>query len=575
MTPRPGGRVQRAATVWWEAVSGGAFYNRWSAWLSLVLASLVAVPTLEQGAPTGYAKAVIVAAIGWVLLAAMAVPAAIAERRWSSRTARGVVVLAVLLLAASLRGPLNDLLSVWVWGLNSEGESGFGARAVSNALAALALFSFVAIAHTQYARRRAIGARLENAIAPLRARLRLAQAHADETPEILAATAQRLRADRDRMLAGTIDFEAVSAYAADVRAESHRFEERANATDVAEVSGTDAVDVQPEPRRSLSQRLAAPPWAVAALVYCIATAPFSIPTGGWGIFAIGVVGLVIIDVIGNIVVRWLIPAPGTPGRPVCFIGTWVLAGIAVAALSHAILPGIGMLAYVGIIAFPGLILIVSLSMDAMRVASSAAGRSELILTQVARYVAEETARGSDPLRQAVGLLHGRVQGRCVILAAQADDGTPSATQIAEFRAQTDEAFDDLLSPVNDTEVRRGSLGGTALGPLDRMVAAWRAVMEISLTIAPDAVTALADREVAEGAADVVNEALVNAVKHSGARQASVAVSRAEETGLRVQITSPGTLAAPVHRAAGIGASRPGVTIRQSGADVVLDAVVAG
>ena len=40
--------------IWWRAVTDGAFYNRWSAFLSFVLAAVVGVPTLH-GASVAFA----------------------------------------------------------------------------------------------------------------------------------------------------------------------------------------------------------------------------------------------------------------------------------------------------------------------------------------------------------------------------------------------------------------------------------------------------------------------------------------------------------------------------------------
>lgn len=268
------------------------------------------------------------------------------------------------------------------------------------------------------------------------------------------------------------------------------------------------------------------------------------------------------------------PPEGSAARPALFLGVWVLAGVAVAAWTVFLLPDIGMVGLVGIITIPGLVVVGSLCVDALQVARAAAANSEQLLTRVAHYVAAQTARVSDPLRYAVSLLHGQVQGRCVILAAQADEQPPTAEQLAEFRERTDDAFARMLRPVSDLEVQRGSLGGAAR-PLDRMVAVWRAVMDITVLTEPGAATALADRDVSAEAADVVNEALVNAVKHSGARAARIDLSVADDGRIRVQVASPGILTDAARRQAGLGMRRPDVSIRQSGADVVLVALVPG
>ena len=149
-------RARRAVAIWADAVSGGAFFNRWSTGLSFVLATFVGVPTLDNASLEGYAKAVVVAALGWVVLAVLLVPAAVAERRIRARAARGMTVVAALLLVTCIRTPLNDWLGVQLWGLSSPGH--FGPRTVTNLISAIVLFSLVAVTHAQYAERRATSA---------------------------------------------------------------------------------------------------------------------------------------------------------------------------------------------------------------------------------------------------------------------------------------------------------------------------------------------------------------------------------------------------------------------------------
>ncbi len=561
--------MDRAVGTWWEAVSGGAFYNRWSAALSFIGASVVSVPTLEHATLEGYAKAVVVAALGWAVLAVIVSPAVIAERRLRSRAARGVIVLLALLVATSLRAVLNDAIALGVWGVNSAGA--FGPRSLTNIASGFILFSLVAVALSQYAQHRAIGARLEGALAPMRARLQRAQQQAATTSDMLASAVEQLRVERDRMLAGIVDFDAVRAYSDEVRAESHRFEARAREIEAATAEPEVSVSFTVR-HRSLAERFVPTPWLVIGGVFAVVTLPFSIEAGGVWVALCGALGICVIDLAASAAVRWAIPQPGSRSRPFLYVGVWLLAGVAVAILTLSLLPEIGMIALVGILGVPLLAALVSLCVDALRVARLAAGGAEQLLTRAARFTAEETARVTDPLHQAVGLLHGRVQGRCVILAAHADEETPTPAQLAEFRTQTDDAFAQMLGPMRDLELKRGSVG-SVLGPVERIVAAWRAVMDISLTAAPNVVDALEDRQTSERAAEVVNEALVNAVKHSGARAARVDLEVADGGGVRVRVASPGRLSDSARRSVGIGLRRPGVRVVQSGEDVVLDAVL--
>lgn len=562
-------RVQGVAAIWWRAVTDGAFYNRWSALLSFVLAAVVGVPTVHGASVPGYLQAVVVGAVGWIALAILATPAALAERRLRDRWARGVVVLATLVALCVIRTPLNDLLSIWIWGVGTTGA--FGPRAVTNVISGLAMFSLVSIALSEYARRRAINTRLESALAPMRDRLEVARDQAAEVDEILAATARRLRAARNVMLARPVDFDTVRAYAEEVRGESHLLEARADAADSsAPVSGP--ITISSGPRRTVSERLVAPPWLMVAVIYGFATMAFSVMQGGIAVAALGMVGLISIDLAAGFVTHRVLPAPGAPTRPILFLLVWMLAGAAVVVLSKALLPEIGMVGLVGGIAIPGLAIVVSVCTDALRTANLAATQSQRLLASAARDVAVESARASDPLRHAVGILHGGVQGQCVILAAHADERQPTVSEVAQFRARTDDAFDRLQGPVSDLEVERGSRHGP-LGSLGRVIGAWGAVLTISYAASASAQSALRDRETDERAAEIVTEAFVNAVKHSGARAATVTLVTADNDRVRVRVASPGQLPAADHRAAGIGTRRPDTRIIQSGDDVVLESLL--
>ena len=562
--------VRGVVAIWWRDVTDGTFFNRWSALLSFVLAAIVGVPTVHGASVQGYLQAVVIGALGWVVLAALALPATIAERRLRSRPARGIVVLTTLLALCVVRTPLNDALSLWLWDVGTTGA--FAPRVITNIVSGLAMFSLVAIALSEYARRRAIRARLERALAPMRTRLERARVQAAEVDEVLAATAQRLRASRNVMLARPVDFETVRAYAEKVRTESHLLEARADAVDTsAPASGP--VALAAERRRGVSERLMPPPWFAVALVYGCATLPFSLMHGGVGVAALGMVGLVLIDLAGGLATRRLLPAPGARTRPILFLLVWTLAGIVVAAMSLALLPSIGMVGLVGIITIPGLAIVVSVCVDALRSAHLAATQSQQLLAVTARDVAAESARASDPLRHAVGILHGGVQGQCVILAAHADERQPTVAEVAQFRERTDDAFERMQGPVSDIEVGRGSRHGP-LGSLGRVISAWRAVLDIAYTASAQAQAALRDRDTDERAAEIVTEAFVNAVKHSGARHAVVTLATEDTGRVRVRIVSPGRLPAAEQQASGIGTRNADTRIYQSDDDVVLESFLA-
>ena len=566
-------RARRAVQIWADAVSGGAFFNRWSTGLSFVLATFVGVPTLDNASLEGYAKAVVVAALGWVVLALLLVPAAIAERRIRARAVRGVTVVAALLLVTCIRTPLNDWLGVQLWGLSSAGH--FGPRTVTNLISAIVLFSLVTVTHAQYAERRATSARLRNALATMQVRLSRAREQAALTQQTLADTAARLRAERDIMLAGPLDFDAVRSYADEVRSSSHALE-RLAAEVVEAISEPEVVDTAVRGRRSVSERLVATPWLIVAMVYVIGTLPFSLAAGGLPVVVLGMLGVAAIDLAAGAVVRWVIPDRQGLLRPILFVAVWTAAGVAVAALSLTLLPDIGVVGLVGVIAVPGLVSVLSLCIDAVHQARVVARRAETLLSDVARDLAGETSRAHDPLRRAVSLLHGRVQGRCVVLAAHVDEGDARERHLADFRRETDDAFGRMLG-VEEREhppaTRAGELGDAGAGPIERILGAWGAVLEVTVKTSDRAALAMMDADVARQVVEVVNEALVNAVKHSGARAAVVDLDVADDGRMRVRAVSQGRLREQASGSSGLGTRGIDVTVTQSGDDVVFDALL--
>jgi hypothetical protein len=128
--------------------------------------------------------------------------------------------------------------------------------------------------------------------------------------------------------------------------------------------------------------------------------------------------------------------------------------------------------------------------------------------------ADRVRRAQAPLLHAASTLHGRVQGRCVIFAARVDENPPTADDIAQFRVDTDRALDEVLVPVPTSEIETGAL---------RRMLAGEPIMVLETRI-DDAAASADGAEAAPIVSEVVNEALVNAVKHSGARAARIDIS---------------------------------------------------
>ena len=81
--------------------------------------------------------------------------------------------------------------------------------------------------------------------------------------------------------------------------------------------------------------------------------------------------------------------------------------------------------------------------------------------------------------------------------------------------------------------RVGGLEDAGAGPIERILGAWGAVLEVTVRTSDGAALAMMDADIARRVVEVVNEALVNAVKHSGARSAVVDLDVADDGRMRV------------------------------------------
>ncbi|GAB2698756.1 signal transduction histidine kinase [Microbacterium marinum] len=103
-----------------------------------------------------------------------------------------------------------------------------------------------------------------------------------------------------------------------------------------------------------------------------------------------------------------------------------------------------------------------------------------------------------------------------------------------------------------------------------MLLGWEHVIVVSTSIGDEARPLLEDPDVARHVADAVNEALINAVKHSAAREATVDIS-ASGSLIQVTVTSPGHL--PAVMRSGLGTHELGARITQVDGDVVFRAAI--
>ncbi|SDQ97107.1 hypothetical protein [Microbacterium sp. cf332] len=556
--------------IWWNAVSGGAFYTRWSALTSLIVAALFSVPTVGTPDLDGYLRAVAVAALGWLPLAALIVPVVVAELRSRHAPLRGALVILSLVVVSALRPGINDTLSRALFDVTPTGAP--MARVLTNLATALALFSIVAVITSRHAASRAAKARLDIAFTHLRADGTARAEHARRLRQAIVDTADSLRVERDAMLAGTIDFDGVRAYADRVRGASHRLDALVRAAPQAGVDAGGSVSAgrgeQSRPHTRATHgplRLPAPPWLSVLGLYGCVCFPFAVVVGGPFIAATGVLGGLLLDLATGAVLRRGAPATR---RIAVFVATWASSGTVMAVLTILLLPGIGFLAAVPVLAVPVVAVLLSLCRDALQRVRRDEERAATSLVDAATRSAAAAHRADAESARAVDVLHGRVQGACVVFAAAVDERAAEPADASAFIARTDRAFDELIAPQPAATISVR----TALGEL---VGAWSSVLDVAVRLDPVAEAALdtaSPERVVDIVVSTVNEAFVNAVKHSAARRARVEVEPSPHAGgiVLVRVSAPGSLDPRARRGLGSASAR----VFADGGEVVFERRIA-
>ncbi|POX65704.1 hypothetical protein C3481_15300 [Microbacterium sp. Ru50] len=538
-------------TTWWSAVSGGGFYTRWSAAVSLLVAGIFSVPSVGGVGIEAYLRGAAVAALGWAVLAALLVPVAVAERRMSSRAGRGALVLGALLVVATMRSFVNDAISSALFGIAPSGP--MPSRIATNLVTAVALLSIVAVITSRHAASRAAADRLRAALARVASAEARRQRIAAEAREALVSGIAMLRRSRERMLDGPVDFEAVRAFSEDVRGLSHRVDRLLRSYDD---DGPLEPPLPDDADAPLSMRLVAPPWLSVAPLYALACFPYAVAAGGAGVGLAGLVGGILVDLVAGVAMRrW-----ARPPRPAAFVAVWTAAGAGMSVVTYLFLPRIGVLGLVPVLAVPVVAVLVGLCRDALSRAGADERRAAGGLAEVAREAAEVDE--SAPVRRGVDVLHGRAQGACVVFAARVDERAPTPDEVADFRSRTEAAFRAILHAGSDERMPPGE-------SLDRLIEAWAPAVAVMQQIDDAVRMRLRDPETAERVVSVVTEALVNAVKHSGARRAQVVARVTGSGSLLLRVASPGRLAPRPGR----GLGTIGRRVFQDGGDVVLETVL--
>lgn len=536
-------------TTWWNAVSGGGFYTRWSAAASLLVAGIFSVPSVGGVGIESYLRGATVAVLGWAVLAALLVPVAVAERRLPSRTARGALVLVGLVAVATLRSFVNDAISSALFGIAPGGP--MSSRIATNLVTAVALLSIVAVITSRHAASRAAAERLRSALARVASAEAQRQQIASDSRAVLVTGIAELRRARERMLGGPVDFEAVRAFSEEVRALSHRVDRMRRLPD----AGASAAPLPHEPSARLSLRLIAPRWLSVAPLYAVACMPYAVAAGGPWVGLAGLGGGILVDLVGGAAVRrW-----ARPPRPVAFLAIWTAAGVVMSIVTYLFLPHIGVLGLVPVLAVPVVAVLVALCRDALFRAGADERRAAAGLADVAREAAEVDEGAS--VRRAIDVLHGRAQGACVVFGARVDERAPTPDEVADFRGRTEAAFDDILDDGVSERM-------PASERLDRLIEAWAPAVAVTQHIDDDVRHRLGDPETADRVVSLVTDALVNAVKHSGARRARVVARVTGSGALLLRVSSPGRLVP--HPGRGLGTR--GRRVFQDGDDVVLESV---
>ncbi|WP_065570900.1 hypothetical protein [Microbacterium oleivorans] len=555
--------------VWWDAVTSRAFFTRPALWISLIVSVSVLAPFQHFSGPSGYLHVVIVAVIGWAVLVAALLPVARAEQRIERATTRGILILTAVTIAAALRPFVNEGVYVLLYS-GSPDVTGLIARVVSNIVVWVAGLSIIAMTVRSIELTRGSRARLSVALVALTdGRRRLARFEG-ENRELLAPLISRLRRRREEMLSGTIDFAAVRDYSEEVRTASHRLEERSG-LDLRVIAAAAEEHDDIVPQRSALTMLRPTPYLLTGFVFLLGAVPYVHHLAGPWAAAGAILLATPVTVLADLLIRRLARDASPAHRGRVIVGVWVAAGVVMSLVTHVFVGPENPTRFVPLVSLPLVAVALAACTDAIARASDSAHRLEAVLALVARTLTAKTAAARRPLRNAAHVLHGRVQGRCVLLAAAADEWELTPDDIARFRRETDAAFDSILAFV--AEVDSAALEGTvqsAHEDLSELVATWRSVVGVDSTISPAATDALTDPALSRRVATIVNEGFVNAIKHSIAKQVWVDIDVTGDT-LLVRTWSTGTLdKAPV-----VAPQLRGISVLGSGARIYQrdDAVV--
>ncbi|MDD7963449.1 hypothetical protein [Microbacterium thalli] len=557
-------RLRRGAAIWWAAVSSGRFFTAWSIVVAVPLAVIVLAPYQSADTVFEVIAAEASAAVAVAVLMVVLLPVALLERRLRTPVTRAALVLGAVLAVSVARPFLNDALAVGAFGL--EPDTMWATRIVTNIVAWTALLSLVAITEQLYASSREARERLAGALRTVTDEQRRAYRYDRDSRDLLDAEVAALRAALARLRLSPVDFDAVREFADEVRSASHRLQLQA-AVDLAVASAADpTAGLTAVPHRRFVERLRPPPLFLVGVIFAAGSMPFAYNAGGWGLLFIVVAGVVGVGLGTDLLTRRLSRRLDPRSRGAVVLGVWTLAGLIVSGIGAVLVPG-SLVPAIPALAVPGLAVLAALCADAVHRGRIEARRLGRALRDVARATAVRAAGARQALMHAADTLHGRVQGTCVIFAAQVDDEPATPDALARFERSVDAALVAVLDPTDAAETNVG---------LAETVAVWQPVIAVSTAVDAPSERALEDPSVSLRVVSVVAEGLVNAVKHAASPHAAVAVvALPEDSTLHVTVSSPGQLRADAQLAGGLGVSLLGPSARvfQRDGEVVLEAVI--
>lgn len=565
-------RVTASAHIWWDAISSGRFFTPWSLLGAALLVVVVLPPYAQSSALRDVLEAQAVSIVSAVILSVVLLVAVLIERRATRRRVRGIVVIAAIFVFAALRPVVNDVLGVIWFDAPSSGDR--APRVITNLIAWFAVLSLIAVATVRYAGSADVTRRLSGALVTLTtARLR-AFDYEQRSRSMLVDGAAALRRDLDDMLGGALDFDRVWAYSDRVRTVSHALLEQSRLDVDALMSRTEeaVVPAAHASRVPVLARLRPPPMLFVGVIFFVGSAPFVVIAGGWPLLALAAAVELPLTLAADLVSRRVRRARDPRARGRVFLASWIAVGMLYSALGVLVLPGFNSIALTPVVSIPGLAVVCALSSHALHHSETQSRRLSRVLREIVSETATRLARTREPLARSADLLHGRVQGRCVVLAATVDEEVATQTDIDAFRRDVTQALDDVASSLSPESV--ASIGSD----LDQILAIWSRVIDTRSEIDSVARSTLKDASVSRRVAAVVNEGFVNAVKHSPARTAVLCIDELHGDGavqLRVRVITPGSLSVAATRIGGLGivGLGPSTTLYERDGSVVLESIV--